>query len=129
MAARRGRRRPAMTMLLEPVMLTEARTVESEGIELALAAQTIERLAKDPFFVGHAFAVCKDRFDIDERTLALFLGCPIAGLTTMALYSRPDTTLPHYCHALKRVAAAGHADPAMLHTLLELAEPLERAGA
>ena len=119
-----------MTLMLESPPTTETATPETwpSHLTLTLAARTIRRVAADPFFVGHTLALCADHFGIDVETLAGFLGCPPAGLTSLALSPRPDPTVPGYCADLRRIAAGAGADPAMLAALLELTEPIAARG-
>jgi hypothetical protein len=94
-----------------------------DAVHLLLADRAIERVAADPYFLGHTLAICKERFDIDGEMLVRFLDCPPSGLTRLALCSRPYPGSARYCADVKRAARISGADPMSLATLIELADP------
>ena len=92
----------------------------------AIAQQAIRRTAADPFFVGHALAVCEDRFGVNEELLARYLRCTSGALGELALSHLPDPEEAGYAAALGRVAEHTGVDALQLAALIELSEPLPR---
>jgi hypothetical protein len=101
----------------------DAGPIDAAAADLRLADRAIGRVAADPFFLGHTLAICKARFGVDDETLARFLACPPAGLTRLALCSRPQLKSARYSADVNRVARISGADPMSLATLIELADP------
>jgi hypothetical protein len=109
--------------LARAVAARDAGPIDAVAADLRLADRTIRRVAADPFFLGHTLAICKARFGVDDETLARFLACSPAGLTRLALCSRPYPGSARYGADVNRVARISGADPMSLATLIELADP------
>lgn len=74
--------------------LAPAPQAELEAEARRLAARTLERVAEDASFVGSALSAYMRAAGIDSDGLAAFLGCPLAMLSRLALYVRPDPKAP-----------------------------------
>jgi hypothetical protein len=78
------------TLTLDRQVDVGPRIDERDGYARAIAARAIQRSAADPYFVGHALAVCEQRFGVDEEVLARYLGCTTGAITDLALSHLPD---------------------------------------